>query len=115
MKPETVQEAMRDAMNKYGPFAGDKQAEFILAALAATPEYQALVKDAERKECFWTSDGDDSPWEGSCGVAWIFIDGGPIENEVKYCPNCGGKLTAQTYDEAAAEDAAIDAARSIES
>ena len=82
-----------------------------LAALTTTPEYQALVADADRKECFWTSDGDDSPWEGSCGVAWMFIDGGPEENQMAYCPQCGGKLTAQTYDEVASEDATIDTAR----
>lgn len=86
----------------------------VLVALTTTPEYQALVKDAERKECFWTSDGDDSPWEGTCGVAWIFIDGGPEENQMAYCPQCGGKLTAQTYDEMELDDAAIDAARAGE-
>lgn len=107
MKPESIKAVVLALGHDYGR----ESVERILAALTTTPEYQEMVKDAERKECFWTSDGDDSPWEGTCGIAWTFIDGGPLENEVHYCPNCGGKLIAQTYDEMEADDAAIDAAR----
>lgn len=113
MKAETQHsvEAAVSAGMRQGYTSPQSITRIALTALAATPEYQALVKDAERKECFWTSDGDDSPWEGTCGIAWTFIDGGPEENQVAYCPQCGGKLTAQTYDEVESEDAAVDAAR----
>jgi len=107
MKPETAIEIS----DRLSGQVGAETVRAVLAALESTPEYKSLVADARRKECFWTSDGDDSPWEGSCGVAWMFIDGGPEENQMAYCPQCGGKLTAQTYDEVASEDAAIDAAR----
>jgi hypothetical protein len=49
-----------------------------------------------RLPCKWT---ESSPWtewgphwEGSCGAAWDFIDGGPKENNMNYCPSCGGKV-----------------------
>lgn len=29
------------------------------------------------------------PWEGTCGVAWTIVDGGPFENGFNLCPNCG--------------------------
>jgi hypothetical protein len=35
----------------------------------------------------WEYEGDT--WEGGCGAAWSFIEGGPQENEMNYCPNCG--------------------------
>lgn len=107
MKPETAIE-ISDRLSRQ---VGTETVQAVLGAFIMTEEGKSLVADARRKECFWTSDGDDSPWEGSCGVAWIFIDGGPEENKMSYCPQCGGKLTAQTYDEVESEDAAIDAAR----
>ncbi len=111
MKPETVEALVPHLVPFVSEAMSRKLLAEILAALTTTPEYQALVADARRKDCVWTSDGDDSPWDGTCGVAWMFIDGGPEENQMAYCPQCGGKLTAQTYDEVASEDAAIDAAR----
>ena len=61
------------------------------------------------KECYWSGEDIEGMWEGTCGVKWVFIEGGPVENELNYCPKCGGKVTAKTYDELAEEDDAIDA------
>ncbi len=61
-----------------------------LAAIRA--KFEAAERDA-RRECLWVNDDDCEVWEGSCGVAWTFIDGGPIENQMKRCPQCGGHLT----------------------
>ena len=58
---------------------------------------EAAERDA-RRECLWVDDDDCGVWEGSCGVAWTFIDAGPAENGMKHCPQCGGHLT---LDEAA--------------
>lgn len=46
------------------------------------------------KACTWehSDDPDMSWWETSCGEAWTFIDGGPAENGMKFCPYCGGAL-----------------------
>ena len=44
--------------------------------------------------CTWTQDdwGGDSQWETSCGHAFEFHDGGPAENDIKYCGYCGKPL-----------------------
>lgn len=43
--------------------------------------------------CKWTNDDPDyGVWDGTCGIAWSFIDDGPEENDCNYCPKCGGKL-----------------------
>lgn len=54
------------------------------------------VADAAVPSCEWfpASDMDNMPdtWEGACGAIWSFIDDGPIENGMRFCPNCGGKV-----------------------
>ncbi|HEJ7902334.1 TPA: hypothetical protein SMI06_001748 [Serratia marcescens] len=39
--------------------------------------------------CEWTYDDNDSKWDSACGEAWMFSDGGPTENGVKFCQGCG--------------------------
>jgi hypothetical protein len=46
-------------------------------------------------QCSWNraDDFDDERnWESQCGKEWMFGDGGPKENQMRYCPFCGGKL-----------------------
>lgn len=44
-------------------------------------------------ECGWTfADDDTGAWRSDCGVVWVFIDGGPSENEMRHCCGCGKKL-----------------------
>jgi|GEM_PF-3474551 len=31
-------------------------------------------------------------WEADCGAAWTFTDGGPKDNSMKFCPQCGHPL-----------------------
>ncbi len=31
-------------------------------------------------------------WEADCGAAWTFTDGGPKDNRMKFCPQCGHPL-----------------------
>ncbi|MBH3262937.1 hypothetical protein I5R69_15385 [Serratia marcescens] len=39
--------------------------------------------------CQWTYDEQDYKWDSGCGEAWMFSDGGPVENGVKFCQGCG--------------------------
>jgi hypothetical protein len=39
--------------------------------------------------CTWELDHGDDAWLGTCGVYWSFIDEGPEENGLKFCPRCG--------------------------
>jgi hypothetical protein len=47
-------------------------------------------------ECEWTFDESQYSWNSACGEEWLFTDGGPEENRVKFCQGCGGtvKLSA---------------------
>lgn len=44
------------------------------------------------KTCVWTPMDDEytpDTWESACGEAWSFIDGGPVENNCRFCHGCG--------------------------
>lgn len=45
--------------------------------------------------CAWTFDSDVMAWRSSCGHAWVFNDGGPSDNGVRHCHNCGRVVDAQ--------------------
>lgn len=50
--------------------------------------------DARRlmlKTCEWSED-EDGVWNGTCGMAWELTNGTPKDNQMLYCPRCGGKL-----------------------
>lgn len=45
---------------------------------------------AERVACNWSlTDDDNMIYESACGEAWVFNDGGPKENNVRFCQGCG--------------------------
>ena len=48
---------------------------------------------AEREEsgCIWEEHEGDY-WVTACGNAFHFFDGGPEDNNAKYCIYCGGKI-----------------------
>lgn len=48
------------------------------------------------KRCSWwkdMADWDGNTWESDCGACWTFIDDGPAQNEMHFCPKCGRKLS----------------------
>lgn len=54
---------------------------------------EAAREEAKRPTCVWSQeDGDSNLYEGSCGIAWEFMDGGPGLNGANYCFRCGGKI-----------------------
>lgn len=38
--------------------------------------------------CEWKGN-DDGVWQGSCGVQWLFTNGGPTGNRMGFCFKCG--------------------------
>lgn len=48
----------------------------------------------ESEPCVWSCVDDvhmPDTWSGSCGAVWSFIEGGPPENNMVFCPECGGR------------------------
>jgi len=57
-----------------------------------------------KESCLWTED-DDGIWCGSCGAVWQFNEGGPKDNKMNFCAQCGRPLKEQPYDEPTDEEA----------
>lgn len=46
----------------------------------------------QREQCMWSRpDSDHMPdtWEAGCGAMWTFTEGGPKDNDMRFCPGCG--------------------------
>jgi hypothetical protein len=55
--------------------------------------------------CEWSQDDwEAGTWSAGCGLVWRFEDGGPTENEMKFCPGCGHGLVATPYKDPTDED-----------
>lgn len=48
------------------------------------------IEESGDPVCAWKR--DDDYWETSCGDAFQFADGGPGENNMRFCPYCGRAL-----------------------
>lgn len=48
--------------------------------------------------CTWTFSNYDDHWSGTCGAEWVFNDGGPEENGVKFCPKCGKSVAVSSTE-----------------
>ncbi|MCC4118807.1 hypothetical protein LLG90_25985, partial [Aromatoleum toluclasticum] len=43
--------------------------------------------------CLWI-ENNEAIWNTACGEAWSFVDGGPADNNVKFCHGCGKPVLA---------------------
>jgi hypothetical protein len=66
---------------------------------ACKPEiFAATYESAGALVCNWLEDAE-GVWGSDCGLSWIFVAGGPVDNRMKYCPRCGKPLVDEPYDE----------------
>lgn len=64
----------------------------VLDELAAL---RAATRETEVKPaCNWKYIRFYDNWETGCGNRFVIYNGTPGENDMCYCPYCGGKLTA---------------------
>ena len=48
--------------------------------------------------CHWVEDSD-ACWNTTCGKVWSFFEGGPFENEAKYCHGCGKPVVEVAFEQ----------------
>ena len=83
------------------PVVQEKQEPWPFSADRVTYHKAAPVV---QPPCLWSCDDDENmpgTWDGACGAKWTFTDGGPIENDLRYCPQCGKPVIVEVI--AAAE------------
>lgn len=75
----------------------DKSAAIRIAtALGWTPP-----KQDHGERCIWRQTDDinmPDTWEADCGAMWTFTEGGPKNNDMNFCPNCGKSVIEADHD-----------------
>jgi hypothetical protein len=66
-------------------------------------EAGAAALRQQGQTCRWTEEEFGEYWESACGETWSFTDGGPAENNARFCHGCGKPIEAVAY-EAPVED-----------
>ena len=61
----------------------------------------------EQKVCGWRQDEDhdSDAWHTGCNNMFTLNEGGPIENDLKFCCYCGGTLTETHWPTPEEDDA----------
>jgi hypothetical protein len=88
MEPAPVPDLTHDQWDEWQDKHG------LILERDALDELRAMLA-AQPAPCTWTKSNDPNTpdtFDSNCGVVWTFTDGGPGENNVRYCPGCGGKL-----------------------
>ena len=74
--------------------------EYLMSA-GALKAFEAFVRADEREQalaapvCSWGQVDDlhtPDTWEAECGAMWTFTEGGPKDNNMRFCPECGKPL-----------------------
>jgi len=69
--------------------------EQVLRLSAEAALRTALAEQpAQQEPCTWARPESDHPdtWESSCGVMWMFDEGGPKDNGFHFCYRCGKQV-----------------------
>ena len=66
-------------------------------------ERNKALRQASRQECVWEYSEYDDKWDTGCDNAFCFITGAPADNDMKFCPYCGGALIVYGYESPAPE------------
>jgi hypothetical protein len=63
-----------------------------IAYCAGQDSVTKTTPPAQPAACTWSQvDDEHTPdtWEADCGAVWTFTEGGPADNDMKFCTKCG--------------------------
>lgn len=84
-------EARIDALENTGVAEDVRDALAELDAMTDGAPLRKLDNFPPIQVCRW-SWLDEDCWSGECGARWSFPDGTPQQNNMQFCPVCGGRL-----------------------
>lgn len=76
------------------PYYASRKTILLVAERAIVELEQRLLSEPKKPECEWAQDDktESDAWNTKCGNAFLLSEGTPAENDMKYCPYCGGRL-----------------------
>ena len=87
-------------VNEWYAFHGGEESgiNMELASRIWDAAIKSVIKN-NKKTCKWKYNDDDDFYNTSCGEAWVFPEGRPQENGLKFCPVCGKKVVYKKKEE----------------
>ncbi|MFS2049757.1 hypothetical protein ACEN9J_02745 [Variovorax sp. Varisp41] len=87
--------ALEQAYDAMFSLKGDKVTRFD----AQTAIRKLKTDSTTARGCPWTPDSDGY-WKTACGKSHSFTDGGPTENNHRFCCYCGGRISMKENGDA---------------
>ena len=87
----TSLEARVDALENPNMAEDVRDALAELDAMTDGAPLRKLDNFSPIRVCRWGWVEEDY-WSGECGALWTFPDGTPTDNNMQFCPVCGGRL-----------------------
>jgi hypothetical protein len=91
-------EQINELRQQYGVTSdgrGIKEFTYVVDFARAIEAAHGITK-GQPATCAWTKSADPrmpDTFDATCGVVWTFTDGGPAENDVRFCPGCGASVS----------------------
>lgn len=94
--------ALNAAWNRNAPEGEIADAILLLVTLAAVPPAPGKSEGVEpAKDCGWSLDEPDcGGWATQCGGMFMLTSDTPQDNDIRFCPYCGGTVTDTTPQQA---------------
>ena len=83
----------------FGQQPTNGKSELLQRAEKLVEDTAALARRVEASACTWRYDDEEHTWDGECGASWTFIEDGPVENSMHFCPGCGKPVLSSPPDE----------------
>lgn len=75
--------------------SSNPKSELLQRAEKLAEDTAALARRVETSSCTWRYDDEEHSWDGECGASWTFLEDGPKENSMHFCPGCGKPVAIQ--------------------
>lgn len=72
------------------------KSELLQRAEKLAEDTAALARRVDTSACTWRYDDEEHSWDGECGASWTFLEDGPKENSMHFCPGCGKPVAIQS-------------------
>ena len=92
--PSQAIDVLETAIFGQKPTSG--KSELLQRAEKLAEATAALARRVDTSACTWRYDDEEHSWDGECGASWTFLEDGPKENSMHFCPGCGKPVAIQS-------------------
>lgn len=93
----TAEELLNKLQTDFIPRETHPETWKLIDAVLVVAHSEGKAEGAEQRgTCEWKEDGYDA-WDTECGECFAFSEGGPAENDTRFCCYCGKPIKAVPF------------------